>query len=193
MKQNFAFRSPHNSARINQKSPKNESNKYLEPSRFPMKAVTDFYNLPFSDDKRTLRAALVSVVISFFRESVGMVGFITEQQSLMLLLQSKVNELVAAYGVSFVEFRAIHALVYMALAFGRVRISIDAYIDFFLPRITLKLQEAIKCASFDANKIYAAIIYPIWERNDLCGIREKLVCNSILLNREMFAKFVRLE
>ncbi|CAL8097903.1 unnamed protein product [Calicophoron daubneyi] len=157
-------------------------------SLVPAHIKNEFFDLPFGNEQSMVLDAVYSVVISYFRENERKTGFITERQSLQLLLYSNVDKLAYECGMAFVEFRGIHSVVFSSLTFGRTRITVNAYITLFLPRFTDRLNAALGSPSYTLNDIYAAIIYPVFERTNPCGLGERIMCNGILCNRALFAR-----
>ncbi|CAL8097915.1 unnamed protein product [Calicophoron daubneyi] len=154
----------------------------------PAQRLDGFIQLPYSSENSSMQDAVVSVAISTF-SSDGLIGYISERQSLSMLLNSK---LLSDYKVSPAEFRRLHAVVFLSLAINRVRISTDAYTNFFLPRLATELSRAMKLPTFGVKNLQSAIIHSVFEHSDTCGLKEKIMCKGILCNREIFARYVTL-
>ncbi|CAL8097906.1 unnamed protein product [Calicophoron daubneyi] len=149
--------------------------------------MEEFLKLPYSSDEPGIRDALVAVVVSFFCGSDRKAGMITERQSLRLLTESHVDQLTSKHGMRFLSFSGIHAVVFASLAYGRVKISCDAYVNFFLPKFAEELRKETRSHSLSTNDIYAAIIYSCLKDTE-CGIKDRMARDTILVHRGMLAQ-----
>ncbi|VDP92190.1 unnamed protein product [Echinostoma caproni] len=151
-------------------------------------SLSRYRALPYSGQDELIRCALKSILFSYFHNQRTHVGFITERQSLWLLIQSGLSNLCTRQGLAFVSFRGIHTLVFTSLAAGRVRISADCYVDFFLPRFTMELSKTMKAPHFTVESMYATLLDPVVDNFRLikCGLREKLIVSCIMNNRQLF-------
>ncbi|KAA0193341.1 hypothetical protein FBUS_00311 [Fasciolopsis buskii] len=147
-----------------------------------------FHAIPPKEIKPTVRDALKSLLFSHFHHSRENVGFLTERQSLLVLTSSGLSDACADHGLSYIYFRSIHTLVFSPLAAGRLRISIDCYVDFFLPRFSMELSKTMKSDKFNLKGVLSLLLNQMVESSkaDFCGLRDKLVVTCIMANRQLF-------
>ncbi|CAL8090601.1 unnamed protein product [Calicophoron daubneyi] len=165
---------------------------YPDPDNILMQTrhVSQLLQIPLSKNEKEVKETLVAIIICYLRKSPGVVGFISERQSLMLLLECKLDELALKNRVTLVLFRAIHSQVYNSLAFGRIRITIDAYVSFFLPRYAEELRKAMSPTDFKIQHVYTVIILLILKRTEECSLRDHIIRSSVLSHRGMFAQYI---
>ncbi|THD20772.1 hypothetical protein D915_008480 [Fasciola hepatica] len=152
------------------------------------RSIQNYRSIPYKERNDFIRYAIKSVLFSHFHHNRENVGFLTERQSLWVLITSGLSDACADHGLAFVNFRGIHTLVFNPLAAGRLRISTDCYVDFFLPRFSVELSKVTKSDQFDLKHVQSLLLNQVWisSTKDHCGLRDKLIITSIMTNRQLF-------
>ncbi|KAG5452402.1 hypothetical protein CSKR_107105 [Clonorchis sinensis] len=132
--------------------------------------------------RREFHYALKAMLASSLCGITHPTGFISEHQSLEFLLRVGCHKMVKLRGIDFVTFRGLHLSEFLSLTSGRIRITLDCYISFFLPRFGKALEQQDKTRRLQLRHLYYTILRKLLSKflSAHNCLRERLIINATI-------------
>ncbi|VDP81086.1 unnamed protein product [Echinostoma caproni] len=117
-------------------------------------------------------------------------GTISERASYVLLSSSRLVRWFKEKGIPCVVFSGLHGALFYAVSTFRLRMSIDLYIERFLPLLVEELRKECGDNHIQIEVIYDAIILPMFEtlQPSASSLRGNILVDFTSVNRGFFSK-----
>lgn len=162
----------------------------LHPCFTSYRVSNTFRNLHETTDPEMVKGALKGIILDYSTQAGLPAGNIGERTSLMILAQSKVTTWLKDLGLSQVVFNGLHNSTFYVVSSGRMRMSVDLYIDRFLPTLAKTLRDETNNMQIRAIILTEAILLPLFQirRSRRCLPGGKLLVDFASINRGFFTK-----
>ncbi|TGZ60446.1 hypothetical protein CRM22_008521 [Opisthorchis felineus] len=141
-------------------------------------------------DADVIKGALKGMIFYFSTPSGRFAGIINERTSLLILVAVNVASYLKDSGLPFIVFAGIHSSTFFAVSSARLRMSVDLYIDRFIPELAKALSTETKDPKITVDLLVQAIILPFFRkrRSTSCLARGKLLVDFTSAHRGFFTQ-----
>ncbi|VDP81085.1 unnamed protein product [Echinostoma caproni] len=149
-----------------------------------------FLNLHKCGDVDIIRGALKASIFDHTASRGMHSGTIDDLASQTLFAARNVVPWLRGHGLSAQKFRGIHTTTFYTIANGRAKMSVDLYIEQFIPRLAQSLKCAIDIPGLSRDFIEEAIIFPLFQYTPkvVCQPRTKMLNDFASVKREFFSQ-----
>ncbi|KAA0193342.1 hypothetical protein FBUS_00312 [Fasciolopsis buskii] len=149
-----------------------------------------FLRLNNETDRKTYRGALKSAIFGHTSMKGLSSGTITDFTSQTLLASRLVVSWLREQGISPMIFRGVHTQTFFSVSSGRQQMSVDMYIDHFIPKLVHNLGCVAQVPGLCKEFITQAIIFPLFQTKttNRCPETSKIITEFTSANRGFFAK-----
>ncbi|KAG5448503.1 hypothetical protein CSKR_101946 [Clonorchis sinensis] len=141
-------------------------------------------------DADVIKGALKGTIFDFSTHSGRSSSIINERTSLLILVAVNVASYLKDNGLPFIVFAGIHSSTFFAVSSARFRMSVDLYIDRFIPELADALSTETKDPKITVDLLVQAIILPFFQkrRSAVCLPRGKLMVDFTSAHRRFFTQ-----
>ncbi|KAG5448505.1 hypothetical protein CSKR_101948 [Clonorchis sinensis] len=140
-------------------------------------------------DWTTRRGALKALIFCYTGAAGRFCGTIGEKTSLRMLRESKFIDWLKAKKVSPLMFGGLHTQTFHSVSNDRRQITVDLYIDHFIPRLAIALSNHAQLPELTAETIEEILVLPIFydPQSEAHVAPSSVVIDFITVNRGFFA------
>lgn len=155
-----------------------------------LKLAACFRRIYSTKDKEFLRGGLKGIIMNHCTRYGLHSGTISEGASYQLLVFAKLSDWCKENGMPAVVFSGIHSSTFHILSSHRLRMTVDLYIDHFLPALAKRLREETGIPEVQSQMLYEAIVFPMFGRNlgKAILLRGNILVDFTSVNRGYFSK-----
>ncbi|OON18382.1 hypothetical protein X801_05765 [Opisthorchis viverrini] len=140
-------------------------------------------------DWTTRRGALKSIIFCYTGAAGRFCGTIGEKTSLKMLRESKFIDWLKAKNVSPLVFGGVHTQIFHSVSNDRRQITVDLYIDHFIPRLAIALRKYAQIPELTAKTIEEILVLPVFysTSSEVNVAPSSVVIDFVTVNRGLFA------
>ncbi|OON18381.1 hypothetical protein X801_05764 [Opisthorchis viverrini] len=168
-----------------------QNSRWAMRNDFPLsEGLPHFRKICSSKDADVIKGALKGMIFDFSTHSGRSSGIINERTSLLILVAVNVASYLKDHGLPFIVFAGIHSSTFFAVSSARFRMSVDLYIDRFIPELAKALSTETKDPRITVDLLVQAIILPFFQkrRSTSCLPRGKLMVDFTSAHRGFFTQ-----
>ncbi|TGZ60447.1 hypothetical protein CRM22_008522 [Opisthorchis felineus] len=140
-------------------------------------------------DWTTRRGALKTMIFCYTGAAGMFCGTIGERTSLRMLKDSKFIDWLKTKNVSPFMFGGLHTQTFHSVSNDRRQITVDLYIDHFIPRLAIALRNHAQIPELTAKTIEEILVLPVFydtpSKNHVAS--SSVVVDFVTVNRDLFA------
>ncbi|KAF6769457.1 hypothetical protein AHF37_12670 [Paragonimus kellicotti] len=138
----------------------------------------------------TLKGALKSVIFNHTSEAGLFCGTIGERTSFKILKDSNFVEWLRSKNYPPIVFHSLHSQTFNDVSSGRIRMTVDLYIDQFLPRLAAALRRDTHLVRIDTGMIVEALLLPVFQidKTNVCKSAARILVDFTSVNRGFFIR-----
>ncbi|KAF5397445.1 hypothetical protein PHET_09492 [Paragonimus heterotremus] len=138
----------------------------------------------------TLKGALKSAIFNHTSEAGLFCGTIGERTSFKMLKDSNFVDWLRSKNYPPIVFHSLHSQTFNDVSSGRIRMTVDLYIDQFLPRLAAALRRDTRLVKIDTGMIVEALLLPVFqiEKTNACKSATRILVDFTSVNRGFFVR-----
>ncbi|VEL21584.1 unnamed protein product [Protopolystoma xenopodis] len=114
-------------------------------------------------------------------------GQINNAASIRIMDDSGIFNLLQGFGLPRLDWIGIHSFTFIDTALGRRSMTLDLYLNYFVPSLCTRLRVRLKCPYNLLTVMHSALAKLMFVKG-ACTVRDRILTTYTLWNREFYTK-----